>query len=211
MDRLDSLALQEISARTLGHYQAQAEAFWRGTRDHDVQQNLQALLDALTGPGPHRILDFGCGPGRDLLSLKQLGHQAVGVDGCTAFVEHARKLSGAEVWHQDFLKLDLSTQTFDGVFANASLFHVPRQELERVIEQLHSCLKPGGVLFSSNPRGDNREGWSGDRYGTYLDEAAWSDLFLGAGLEAVHHYYRPEGLPRHQQPWFASVWRRCKV
>lgn len=208
MDPLDSLSLQEISARTLGHYEAQAEAFWRGTRDHDVQQNLRALLDALVGPGPHSILDFGCGPGRDLLSLKQHGCRVVGLDGCAAFVEHARKLTGAEVWQQDFLKLNLPTDEFDGVFANASLFHVPRQELTRVIEQLRSCLKPSGVLFVSNPRGDNREGWSGERYGTYLDEAAWTDLFLGAGLDALHHYYRPEGLPRDQQPWFASVWRR---
>lgn len=208
MASLDPSALQEISARTLGHYESRADAFWQGTRDHDVQQNLQALLDALGGPGPHRILDFGCGPGRDLLALKRLGHEPVGLDGCAAFVEHARRLSEAEVWHQDFLELNLPDQSFDGAFANASLFHVPRQELARVLAQLKSCLKPGGVLFASNPHGDNREGWSGERYGTYLDESVWSDLFRDAGFEALLQYYRPAGLPRHQQPWLASVWRR---
>jgi len=57
MDPLDSLSLQELSARTFGHYEAQAEALRRGTRDHDVQQNLQALLGALVGAGPYRIHD----------------------------------------------------------------------------------------------------------------------------------------------------------
>lgn len=208
VDRLDPLALQEISTRTVGHYEAHAEAFWIGTRDHDVQQNIDALLDALLGTGPHRILDFGCGPGRDLLAMAQRGHQVVGLDGCAAFVEQARRLTGGEVWQQDFLNLSLPEESFDGVFANASLFHVPSQELARVLSQLHASLKPGGVLFASNPRGNNEEGWAGERYGTHLDEAAWCELFSGAGLLPVHHYYRPEGLPRRQQPWFASVWRR---
>ena len=67
----------------------------------------------------------------------------------------ARIYSGCEVWQQDFLKLDLPDSHFDGVYANASLFHVPSQELPRVLLELHTTLKPGGVLFSSNPRGDN--------------------------------------------------------
>jgi SAM-dependent methyltransferase len=66
-----------------------------------------------------------------------------------------RAYSGCEVWQQDFLKLNLPENYFDGVFANASLFHVPSQELPRVLLELRACLKPGGVLFSSNPRGHN--------------------------------------------------------
>jgi SAM-dependent methyltransferase len=70
------------------------------------------------------------------------------------------------VLQQDFLRLDLPLARFDGVFANASLFHVPSRNLARVLQQLHSTLKPGGVLFSSNPRGANQEGWSHGRYGS---------------------------------------------
>jgi SAM-dependent methyltransferase len=75
--------------------------------------------------------------------------------------------SGCEVWQQDFLKLDLPDNHFDGVFANAVLFHIPSQELPRVLLELKASLKPGGVLFSSNPRGHNEEGWSQGRYGEY--------------------------------------------
>jgi 2-polyprenyl-3-methyl-5-hydroxy-6-metoxy-1,4-benzoquinol methylase len=59
------------------------------------------------------------------------------------------------VWHQDFLSLQLPEEYFDGVFANAALFHVPSQELPRVLKELWGTLKTNGVLFSSNPRGDN--------------------------------------------------------
>ena len=58
-----------------------------------------------------------------------------------------------------------SGERFDGIFANAALFHVPSQELPRVLRQLHAALKPGGVLFSSNPGGENEEGWDRGRYG----------------------------------------------
>jgi len=81
----------------------------------------------------------------------------------------ARAHSGCTVLEQNFLKLDLPNGHFDGVFANAALFHVPRQELPRVLHELHAALKPNGVLFSSNPRGDNQEGWHGDRYGVFYD------------------------------------------
>lgn len=203
--------LAHVSVRTLGHYNEHAEAFRAGTREHDVSQNIQALLRALPVGSPLRILDFGCGPGRDLRAFRRLGHEPVGLDGASRFVAMAQAESGCEVWHQDFLQLKLPDAHFDGVFANATLFHVPGQTLPRVLRELHATLKPGGVLFSSNPRGDNREGWSQDRYGVYHDLESWQRLLTTAGFSAVEHYFRPAGLPRDQQPWLASVWQRPVV
>lgn len=200
--------LDAISAITLDDYQRNAEGFREGTRDHDVSQNIEALLRHL-GPGrPFDILDFGCGPGRDLQTFRRLGHRPVGLDGTARFVEMARTDAGCEVWQQNFLALELPAERFDGVFANASLFHVPLQELPRVLGQLHATLRPGGVLFSSNPRGQNEEGWNGQRYGAWHDYARWRELLEAAGFQALEHYYRPAGLPREQQPWLASVWRK---
>ncbi len=201
-------ALARISALTLAHYQNCAEDFREGTRDHDVSQNIAALLRHIQAAPPLRILDFGCGPGRDLRTFSALGHQATGLDGCPRFVEMARADSGCEVWQQDFLALDLPPEHFDGIFANAVLFHIPSEALPRVLRQLHATLKPGGVLFSSNPRGENQEGWNGDRYGAYYDLANWRALLTRAGFVELEHYYRPAGLPREQQPWLASVWRK---
>ena len=201
----DDLAL--ISAQTLAHYEARAADFWAGTRDHDVRQNMESLLAAISVPPPWTILDFGCGPGRDLKTFAALGHTAIGLEGTSSFVAMAREYSGCEVWQQDFLHLNLPAARFDGIFANASLFHVPQQELPRVLRELHATLKPGGVLFSSNPRGDNSEGWNRGRYGAYHDIEAWRAHVTAAGFTELSHYYRPPGLPREQQPWLASVWR----
>jgi SAM-dependent methyltransferase len=200
--------LAAISRGTIAHYDDAAQSFWEGTRDHDVSQNIAALLDNIEGSPPFAILDLGCGPGRDLQTLQRRGHCAVGLDGAERFVEMARQLTGCDVLHQDLLRLDLPTAGFDGIFANASLFHVPTQELSRVLRELHSALRPRGVLFASNPRGANQEGWSDDRYGVYHDLVGWQRFVSEAGFDEILHYYRPAGLPLAQQPWLASVWRR---
>lgn len=197
-----------VSAATLQHYESRAEAFREDTRDHDVSQNIEALLRHLSGTPPFTILDFGCGPGRDLKDFTARGHVAIGLDGSASFAAMARAESGCEVWQQDFLALDLPAGRFDGIFANASLFHVPREHLARVLRELHAALKPGGVLFCSNPRGNDEEGWNGGRYGVWHGLESWRRWMTQAGFTELEHYYRPTGLPREQQPWLATVWRR---
>ena len=209
--KLELPELEAITGRTVEHYDRLAESFWHGTREHDVTQNIEALLGQIEGEPPFTILDFGCGPGRDLKTFVDRGHVAIGLEGSRRFAEMARSFSGCEVWQQDFLKLALPAAHFDGVFANASLFHVPTQELPRVLRELRATLKPRGVLFSSNPRGNNDEGWNQARYGAFWDAETWRRYVTEAGFTELTHYYRPPGLPREQQPWLASVWRKASV
>jgi len=201
----EDLAL--ITAKTLEHYNERAAEFRERTRDHDVKQNIEALLRHIRGAPPLRILDFGCGPGRDLAAFRALGHEPIGLEGSAPLAAMAREHSGCEVWEQDFLRLDLPARRFDGVFANAALFHVPTQELPRILREIRATLKPRGVLFSSNPHGDDSEGWNRGRYGAYLRHETWRDYLAGAGLVEIEHYYRPAGMPREQQPWLATVAR----
>jgi len=203
-----SESLDTITRLTLAHYDGHADSFFAGTIGHDVSQNIHALLSAIESETPFTILDLGCGPGRDLKTFTALGHRAVGVDGSTEFVAMARAYSGCEVLQQNFLDLQLPADTFDGVYANASLFHVPKAVLPQVLQRLYAALKPGGVLFSSNPRGDNQEGWNGARYGSYHDFTAWRGFLEAAGFVYLDHYFRPPGLPLAEQHWLASVWRK---
>jgi SAM-dependent methyltransferase len=206
----DVAKLRAVAARTLWHYEASAGSFWEGTKGHDVSQNVQALLGALPSRPGLSILDVGCGPGRDLIALRDLGHVPIGLDGCAAFVKMAREHSGCEVLEQSLFELSLPTAGFDGVFANASLFHVPRATLPRVLRELFEALRPGGALFCSNPRamGAEREGWQGERYGTYLSLESWSALFEAAGFQLLQHFLRPPGRPAAEQPWLAMVLRK---
>src|SRR3954468_9514201 len=208
MRKPDRQDLALITAKTLEHYNERAADFWEGTRDHDVKQNIEALLRHIRGAPPFGILDFGCGPGRDLAAFRSLAHEPIGLEGAPALAALAREHSGCEVWEQDFLALDLPADRFHGIFANASLFHVPRQELPRVLRELHAALVRDGVLFTSNPRGNNEEGWNRERYGVYHDLEAWRGFMEAAGFVELEHYYRPPGLPREQQPWLASAWRK---
>ena len=76
-----------------------------------------------------------------------------------------------------------------------------------MLGELREALRPEGVLFTSNPRGDNEEGWNRGRYGVYHDLESWRTFLDAAHFVELEHYYRPSGLPREQQPWLASVWR----
>lgn len=199
--------LDEIEKYTIGHYDEHAQSYWLGTKDHDVSQNIDAFLQAMPKNKALDILDLGCGPGRDVYTFKSLGHNPIGLDGSKEFCLIAQKYSSCPILHQSFLNLDLAKNSFDGIFANASLFHIPSQELPKVLCHLHQALRPNGILFSSNPRGD-AEGWQGQRYGHFMEYETSESYLNNAGFQIVHHYYRPSEQPRERQPWLAIVSQR---
>src|ERR1039457_7501161 len=127
--KLSPQDLEKIASLTLDHYDQRAEEFWQGPRDHDVKQNIAALLQWIEGKPPFTILDFGCGPGRDLKVFSQLGHIAVGLEGAAHFAEMARTHSGCKVWQQDFLKLNLPNKHFDAAHAQRLRFAPSRHDI----------------------------------------------------------------------------------
>jgi SAM-dependent methyltransferase len=202
--------MQSLEQITIAEYQATAESFRLGTWDHDVSQNRNALIAAMPKT-PGRILDFGCGPGRDLMAFKTLGHEAIGLDATPAFVEMAKQITGCDVWQQNFLNLNLPAQHFDGVFANASLLHVPEANMEQVLRDLFNCLVVGGAIVMSLARGEG-EGFAprstGERYTSFWEYETIVPYVEKAGFTIAHHYYRPPGLPKHEQSWVVVVAKR---
>ena len=206
------------SKATIADYAAVADAYAEGNMDHDVSQNIDALLRPLQERGsPLDILDVCCASGRDLVTFTKMGHRAVGLDGVPRFCELSRALSGCEVWEQDLCALDLPAARFDGVFANACLFHIPSSALPSALAQLRGTLKDGGVLFVSNAHGfgQDKEGWTDGRtagtrsYVTWLSEESWVAACEHAGFSLLEKFYRPPGRPRERQPFLATVWRKA--
>jgi SAM-dependent methyltransferase len=195
---------------TIAEYQETAESFRKGTWSHDVSQNRNALIAALPR-NPGTILDLGCGSGRDLVAFTEDGHRAIGLDATPAFVEMAQRLSGCEVWQQSFFNLDLPAEFFDGIFANASLLHVPRKDMVRVLADLWRSLVPNGAIVLSMVRGD-QEGFTprptGYRYVVGWEYDTLAPCIEQAGFEILHHYYRPPGLPCELQSWLAIAARK---
>jgi len=86
------------------------------------------------------------------------------------------------------------------------LFHVPRTELTRVLTQLRKSLVPGGILFSSNPRGSG-EDCRGQRYANFMEMEEYGKYLAAADFEVARHYFRPPGVPPEEQVWLAVVAR----
>ncbi|MDF9883742.1 SAM-dependent methyltransferase [Pseudomonas silensiensis] len=154
--------LQKITATTLDHYNSVAEGFREGTRDHDVSQNIDALLRHIQGEAPFDILDFGCGPGRDLQTFTRMGHTAVGLDGSEKFAQMAREDSGCEVWQQDFLKLDLPDERFDGDFCQCGVVSYPASGIASGVEGVAQGVEARWrvVQFQSSRRESGRVEWA---------------------------------------------------
>jgi SAM-dependent methyltransferase len=199
--------MEEHEKITIAEYQLTAESFRVGTWEHDVSQNRSALLAAMPRQ-PGKILDLGCGPGRDLVAFQELGQDVTGLDATPAFVAMAQQAANCPVWQQSFLALDLPANYFDGIFANASLIHVPSQEMLRVLQDLQHSLVAQGALVMSMVRGDY-EGLAdrptGARYVSGWEYATLVPLLISAGFQIVQHYYRPPGMPIEQQSWLVIV------
>ncbi|EOD17271.1 hypothetical protein EMIHUDRAFT_118610 [Emiliania huxleyi CCMP1516] len=210
-------AVRDACRATLEDYASVAEGYARGNLNHDVSQNIDALLRPLAGlQAPLDILDVCSASGRDLVAFTQLGHRAVGLDGVPAFCRMSREASGCEVWEQDLCALDLPAERFDGIFCNACLFHLPRAALPGALASLRHALRPHGVLFVSNAHGfgQDKEGWTDGRTATtrsyvcWLSEETWLATCEAAGLSLLDKFYRPPGRARAHQPFLATVWRK---
>ena len=192
---------------TIAEYQLTAEDYRIGTWHHDVSQNRNALIAAMN-KSDGKILDLGCGSGRDLVAFQEMGYQVTGLDATPAFVEMASQIAGCEVWQQSFLSLDLPGKTFDGIFANASLIHVPKVEMLRVLKNLHYALCDHGILVMSMVRG-NHEGFAerptGYRYVTGWEYETLAPKLLEAQFQILRHYYRPTGVALENQSWLVFV------
>lgn len=177
--------MSKTDNKTLNYYNESAHTFVQGTVDADLSKLHQRFLDYL--PPRAHILDLGCGSGRDAKAFLDLDYQVTAIDGSKACCEMAEAYIGQAVLCQTFDELDFD-QVFDGVWACASLLHVPYEKLTDVFRKIARVLKPGGILYASFKYGDF-EGERKGRYFTDLDEERLAALLESIeGLEVVETF-----------------------
>ena len=141
--------------------------------DEDLVEARTALATAQRD-ARRRVVDLGCGAGRDYPAFEERNIDYLGVDASEGMLTVAReRFPEATFEAQDLCTLDLAERSFDGAFANASLQHVPTPALPNALTNIYACLRPGGVLLISAPLGRDAEGWSQARSKETRAWVAW--------------------------------------
>ena len=184
--------------KTIDYYNLHAEQFADSTFQVDMESLYQPFL-ALLQPSA-RILDVGCGSGRDSLAFKNKGYEVEAMDYSEELVKKATELTGIAVKHQSFYELD-EVQAYDGVWACASLLHCERERLHEVFEKLVTALRSGGVLYMSFKYGDSDREKDG-RYFTDLNEPQAEKLLGQVGqVELLRQWITVDQRPDRVEKW----------
>mgnify|MGYP000892173189 FL=1 len=149
--------------KTVEYYNAKAREFFESTVNADMTGHYREFLSLVPQGG--RILDAGCGSGRDSLYFINLGYRVTAIDASPVLAQMSSELIGQPVAVLRFQDLDFDAE-FDGIWACASLLHVSRREMPDVLERLTRALKPDGVLYASFKYGD----WEGERNGRFFND-----------------------------------------
>jgi SAM-dependent methyltransferase len=183
-DAEDRAAALKVHIKELGDAGANEE-------DEDLVEARTALATAQQD-ARRRVVDLGCGAGRDFQAFAERGVDYLGIDASEGMLTVAReRFPEASFEAQDLCALDLPERAFDGAFANASLQHVPTPALPNALTNIYACLRPGGVLLISAPLGQDAEGWSRARSKETRAWVAWRsretlERYCGAaGFESV--------------------------
>jgi SAM-dependent methyltransferase len=191
----------------MDYYENNAKAFVESTLQVDMQPLYQSFLPLL--PESAHILDAGCGSGRDAKYFVERGYQVTAFDASAEIAALAEKEVGQSIAVQRLQGIQYKNQ-FDGIWACASLLHVPAKELPDVFRRLARALKPNGVIYCSFKYGQGEYEKEGRRF-TDLDEAGLWALLEEIGELAIKELWvtadRRPG--RAQERWLNGVLGGC--
>ena len=158
--------------KTLDYYESNAKEYFKKTVNVNFAETWAAFLDNLED-GAY-ILDFGCGSGRDAKAFKDAGYRVDALDGSAELCRLASDYAKMEVTHMRFTDFH-EKETYDGIWACASLLHLPYDALKEVVGRLCAGLKENGILYASFKYG-NFEGERNGRYFTDMTEDKMENL-----------------------------------
>ena len=181
----------------MNYYDENAQEFFDDTVKADMTSHYKEFLKMI--PENSHILDCGCGSGRDAKMFKTLGYEVTAIDGSLEMCRLASKHSGIEVKHMQFQEIKFVNE-FDGIWASASLLHVPSTEISDVINRLKNSLKETGVIYASFKYGDF-EGLRNGRYFNDLTEETAKGIFAETGFEIIKTWLTDDSRPERDDKW----------
>ncbi|AUU83868.1 class I SAM-dependent methyltransferase [Leclercia sp. LSNIH1] len=190
---------------TLKYYQDNAQTFFDGTVNVDMSSLYETFTKYLA-PGA-RVLDAGCGSGRDAKAFLEMGYRVEAFDASSAMVELAREYTGLPVQLMTFADVDWKEE-FDGIWCCASLLHVPAVELPEVMRKLADALKPGGVWYVSFKYGEGEREVDGRRF-TDMDEEGLETLVKRLeGINFNKLWTTQDKRPSRNELWLNAIQRK---
>lgn len=191
-----------MKTATIDYYDKNASTYADSTIHTDMGVSRERFL-ALLKPGA-RILDFGCGSGRDTNYFLEQGFDVCAADGSEQMCRVASANTGIAVKHMYFLQLD-DREMYDGIWACASILHLKRDELPEMLQKIRNALRPDGVFYTSFKYGAF-EGERDGRYFTYLTEETLSELMRTVnGFRVTQQWISDDALPKQRHERWLNV------
>lgn len=191
--------------KTIDYYNKHAEEFTASTFEVDMESLYRPFLAEL--PGGTRILDVGCGSGRDTLAFKNKGYHVDAIDYSEELVKKATRLTGIPIKLQSFYEID-ADEAYGGIWACASLLHCERNRLPEVLEKMLRALKPKGVLYMSFKYGNSDREKEGRQF-TDLNEAQ-AEILLGQleNVQQIRQWITVDKRAERTEQWLNLLWKK---
>lgn len=192
--------------KTLQFYEDHAETFSAGTLSADMSETRDRFLRYM--PEKACILDFGCGSGRDTKAFLERGYHVDATDGSGELCRNASKFTGIPVKQMLFQELSAKEQ-YDGIWACASILHLPKKELADVFSKIASALKHGGILYTSFKYGTFEGMRNGRYFSDFTEETLSSFMKQIPELEVFESWTTQDVRPgREEERWLNILARR---
>lgn len=186
-----------MDKKSQDYYNLHAEAYFALTKDTFIPKAMEVFLSRMREGG--RILDLGCGSGRDSRYFLERGFQVTALDGSKEMCRLASLYIQKPVVHCDYFSF-VPEDLYDGIWAQASLVHLEKKEIQAMLKRLSSWLKQDGTVVLSFCYGDfvgERDG----RFYTYLTEESFPPLLCGSGLEVISSWHSQDARPGYSFEW----------
>lgn len=191
--------------KTIDYYNKRAEEFTASTLKVDMESLYQPFLELL--PQSARILDLGCGSGRDSLAFKNKGYYVDAMDYSEELVKKATELTDIPVKYQSFYDLN-EVSVYDGIWACASLLHCQRNRLSEVLEKMVQALKPHGVIYMSFKYGDSDREKDGREFTDLNEQQAQELLAQFDQVSLIQQWITIDRRPDRCEEWLNMLWKK---